>query len=259
MQKSNLVISYHTMRKAVGWIAILLPFSLVLGDYIIQRLDLLNNKWLVKTGECYTVFHYSNPFKPSISHYYYSSVGEIFTGALLTVALFLLCYKGHPLRKSEFGFSDRTMSNLAAFFAVGIVVFPTTTKHCIIDNMRVFTSSYITGIIHFIFAGMFFITLSFISIFNFRRTKRVSDFGKMPNHNLYKYCGIIMLTCVFLILIYTKILRYRYEWLDNIYPGLILETIALSAFGVSWLTKGKIYKGYLAKKIKELGDDISDN
>lgn len=247
------------MRKAVGWIAILLPFTLILGDYIIQRLDLLNNKWFVKTNECYTVYHYASPFKASISHYYYSSVGEIFTGALGTVALFLVCYKGHPLRKSEFGFSDRTMSNLAAFFALGIVAFPTTTKHCIIDNSRVFISSQITGVIHFIFAGLFFITLAFISIFNFRRTKKVSEFGTKPFHNLYKYCGIIMLVCVFLILIYTKILRYRYEWLDNIYPGLILETIALIAFGVSWLTKGKIFNSDLAQKIKEIGDDIIEN
>lgn len=247
------------MRKAIGWIAILLPFALILGDYTISRLDLLNNKWFVKTGECYHVFTYASPFKASISHYYYSSVGEIFTGALGTVALFLFCYKGHPLRKSEFGLSDRAMSNLAAFFALGIVAFPTTTKHCITDNSRVFTSSFNTGIIHFTFAGLFFITLAFISIFNFRRTKKVSEFGTKPSHNLYKYCGIIMLTCVFLILIYRFFLRYKYNWLDGIYPILILETIALLAFGVSWLTKGRIYRGYLAKKIIELVDMDSED
>lgn len=243
------------MRKAIGWIAILLPFALILGDYTISSLDLLNNKWFVKTGECYHVYTYASPFKASISHYYYSSVGEIFTGALGTVALFLLCYKGHPLRKSEFGLSDKVMSNLAAFFALGIVAFPTTTKHCITDNSRVFTSSFNTGIIHFIFAGLFFITLAFISIFNFRRTKKVSEFGTKPSHDLYKYCGIIMLACVFLIFIYRMFFRDKYNWLDEIYPILILETIALLAFGVSWLTKGRIHRGYLAQKIIELVED----
>ncbi|SEQ04385.1 hypothetical protein SAMN05444005_10569 [Flavobacterium urocaniciphilum] len=232
------------MRKAIGWIAILLPFALIMGEYIISQLDLLNNPWFVKTNECYQVYTYGSPFKASISHYYYSSVGEIFTGALGTVALFLFCYKGHPLRKSEFGLSDKVMSKLAAFFALGIVAFPTTSKHCIEDNLRVFTSSFNTGIIHFAFAGLFFVTLAFISIFNFRRTKKVSEFGTKPAHNIYKYCGYVMLICVALILIYRVFLRDQYEWLDSIYPILILETIALIAFGVSWLTKGKVYKDF---------------
>lgn len=254
MRKSNLVISYHAMRKAIGWIGILLPFALLIGDYTVKSLDLLNNKWFVKTNECYQYYPFESSFKASISHYYYSSVGEIFSSSLFAMALFLFCYKGHPLRRGEFGLSDKAMSNLAAFFAIGIVIFPTSSPHCIPDNLRIFISSENTGIIHFIFAGLFFIALSFISIFNFRRTKKVSEFGTKPLHNLYKYCGFIMISCVVLIFIYTKLLRYKYAWLDEIYPVLILETIALIAFGISWLMKGKIYSGFLAKKIKELGN-----
>jgi hypothetical protein len=254
MQKSNFVISYLTMRKAIGWIGILLPLALVIGDYSIKKLNLLNNNWFVKTDDCYHVYPFDSSLKSSISYYYYSSVGEIFTSALFAVALFLFCYKGHPLRKGEFGLSDKAMSNLAAFFALGIVIFPASSSHCIPDNLRIFISSKNTGIIHFIFAGLFFTSLSFISIFNFRRTEKVSEFGTKPPHNLYKYCGFIMLTSILFIFVYSKILKHKFIWLDNLYPVFILETIALLAFGVSWLTKGKIYSGYIAKKLKKISD-----
>ncbi|CAM4276493.1 hypothetical protein [Flavobacterium terrigena] len=255
MRKANLVISYHTMRKTIGWIGILLPFALVIGDYTVKKLNILNNSWFVKTNECYQVYPQDSPLKASISHYYYSSVGDIFTSSLFALSLFLFCYKGHPLRKSEFGLSDRAMSKLAAFFAIGIVVFPTSSPHCIHDNLRTFISSQNTGFIHFVFAGLFFTTLAFISIFNFRRTKKITEFGTKPSHDLYKYCGFIMLACVLIIFVYKVFLRYKYEWLDNTYPVFIFETIALIAFGVSWLTKGRIYRGYLAKKIIEIVED----
>lgn len=255
MRKSNLVISYHTMQKAVGWIGILLPFALVIGDYTVKKINILNNSWFVKTNECYQMHPYESPLKASISHYYYSSVGEIFTSSLFALSLFLFCYKGHPLRKKDIGLSDRVMSKLAAFFAIGIVIFPTSSPHCIADNLRTFISSENTGNIHFIFAGLFFATLAFISIFNFRRTKKVYEFGTKPSHNLYKYCGFIMLACIVLIFTYRMYVRGKYHWLDNLYPIFIFESIALIAFGVSWLTKGKIHKGYLAKKIKELVED----
>lgn len=234
----NLVISYHRMRQSIGWLGLSLPFILLTGNYMINHYNLFNNETLMMI-QCNT-YTAGNSFKPSISHYYYTTVGELFTGTLCAVALFLFSYRGYPQRDEEIIPSDSFMTNLAGFCALGVALFPTSSNNCLTDNVRTYISSETMGYVHYIFAGFFFITLSLISIFNFRRTANVVDFGKMPSHNFYKYCGIIMLICIALILIYSI-------WLENHYPELqtynitfALETIALLAFGMSWLKKGRI-------------------
>src|ERR1051326_8972688 len=84
----DLVISYLTMRKAVGWLGMLLRFILLLGNICINSLDILNSN-LVVLKDCYNHYTAASSFKSSISHYYYSTVGELFTGTLCAVALFM--------------------------------------------------------------------------------------------------------------------------------------------------------------------------
>jgi hypothetical protein len=246
--ENELVISYLTMRKAVGWLGMLLPIILLFGNYLINHADFLNNEWFVKTN-CFEIYSNGGTLKKSISHYYYSTVGELFTGTLSTVALFMFCYKGHKLREGEKGLSDKTMTTLAGIFAIGVIVFPTSADNCISDNIRSFLSSENTGIIHLFFAALFFITLSIISIVNFRRTEDKVSFGKKEYHGLYLACGIIMILCIVLIAIYVKFFENKYETLDYLRPTFMLETIALIAFGLSWLTKGKVDFSYLFKKV----------
>jgi hypothetical protein len=256
MQNQNAIIaiSYNTMRKAIGWIGILLPFVLAIGNIVLVKLDVLNNEWFIyKSEDCATNFVTDVILKSSISHYYYSSVGELFTGALAAVSLFLFTYNRHPKRKGEIGLSDAAMTNLAAIFALGVVVFPTNYDSCITDNIRGFISSRNTGIIHLLFAALFFMSLAIMSLINFRRTAVMADFGKMPSHPIYKKCGIVMLVCIALIFIYSKFLEEKHiNWLDATNPVFTLETIALIAFGISWLTKGKVDYNYVSKKIKTM-------
>jgi heme A synthase len=234
----NLVISYHRMRQTIGWLGLLLPFILIIGNYIVNEFQLLNNEHLIMT-QCntYTAGH---SFKPSISHYYYTTVGELFTGTLWAVALFMFSYRGYPQRDEEIIPSDSFMTNLAGICALGVAIFPTSSDYCLTDNVRNYISSETIGSVHYIFAGFFFITLALISIFNFRRTAKVADFGKMPSHNFYKYCGMIILACIALIVIYSV-------WIEESYPAwkaynitFVLEAIALVAFGLSWLKKGRV-------------------
>lgn len=247
-QNKELQISYLTLRKAIGWLGMLLPFALLIGNYCINQLDLLNNPWFIKT-DCYGTYVPNGSFKNSISHYYYSSVGELFTGTLGAVALFMFCYKGHPKRRSERGLSDGVMTNLTAFFALGLVVFPASTDQCISDNMRIFLSSQHTGYIHFTFAALFFISLALMSIINFRRTETVANFGKGSNSTLYLWCGITILVCLVIIVIYASLFQGHYPGLDKFRPVFVFEAIALIAFGLSWLTKGKINFYYIPKKL----------
>ena len=67
-QHSNLTFSYLALRKAVGWIGILLPFVLMLGGRLIFRED----------------FTLKN-----ISLYYYTGMRNVYVGALCSIGLFL--------------------------------------------------------------------------------------------------------------------------------------------------------------------------
>ena len=234
----NLVISYHRMRQSIGWLGLSLPFILLAGNYMINHYNLFNNETFMMT-QCNT-YTAENSFKPSISQYYYTTVGELFTGTLCAVALFLFSYRGYPQRDEEIIPSDSFMTNLAGVCALGVALVPTSSNHCLSDNVRAYISSEIMGYVHYIFAGFFFTTLSLISIFNFRRTANVADFGKMPSHNFYKYCGIVMLICIVLILVYSIGLEESYPELQAYNITFVLETIALLAFGLSWLKKGRI-------------------
>lgn len=248
-QDQHMVISYLTMRKTVGWLGMLLPFALFLSNYCINTLNLLNNEVLIKVAcyknspSCQCANGYiadASSWKSSISHYYYTTVGELFTGVLCAVALFLISYKGYSNRSGDKWLSDNATSNLAGIFALGVVIFPTSSEECISDNLRIFLSSDLTGYIHFAFAALFFFMLAMMSIINFRRTENVDKKGDTARDTLYLVCGIIMLVCLVLIFLYAKFLAGSYEWLDDLRPVFSLEALALQAFGLSWLSKGKV-------------------
>jgi len=69
---SGLTYSYLALRKAVGWIGMLLPFVLMCGVSLIFKSDIkLQN----------------------ISMYYYTGMRDVFVGALCAIGLFLFFYK----------------------------------------------------------------------------------------------------------------------------------------------------------------------
>jgi hypothetical protein len=250
----ELIVSYFTLRKAIGWLGVLLPFMLIIGNYCINKLNILNNNFFINI--CCSQHYLPESFlKTSISSYYYSCTGELFTGILSVVAIFLFCYKGHKLRKEkrEKGLSDNALTNLAGISALGVVLFPTSANYCIGDNIRTFISSTNTGYVHFIMAAIFFISLSLMSIINFRRTGDGVSFGKKKYHNTFLFCGIAMFICIALILIYSKWVETKYIWLDKLNPVFLLETFALIFFGISWLIKGRVDFYYLPKKLKLIG------
>ncbi|MBK7306434.1 MAG: hypothetical protein IPI88_04935 [Chitinophagaceae bacterium] len=45
----NLIVSYLAIRKAIGWLGLLLPFILLIGNYVINKLDVLNSNFFIRT------------------------------------------------------------------------------------------------------------------------------------------------------------------------------------------------------------------
>jgi hypothetical protein len=193
----NRTHSYMALRKAVGWIGILLPFTLMFGIFLIFKEDII---------------------QPSISSYYYTGMGDVFVGSICAVGLFMFFYTGYDKR-------DNRAGNLAGFFAVALALFPTTEAGPL-DSI---------GVVHLVTASAFFLVLAYFSLFLFTIKSDHSSDEKRTRNKVYRICGIIMLVCLVAMLAYFIFIEERYP-----IPGFVFwgETLALLAFGVSWLTKG---------------------
>lgn len=205
----NQTYSFLALRKAVGCIGILLPFVLMLGSVLIYR---------------------EKPVLKTISLYYHSGMRDVFVGAICSIALFLLFYKGYDKW-------DNWSGNIAGFFAFGIALFPT---------YKAEPQNWV-GIVHFICAVVFFIILSGISTFLFTRGKTNPTSQKLKRNKIYLICGLVMIGSLIAIMIY--FVFFDFEKSESCFV-FWAETVALNAFGVSWLTKGGTL--YPDKKIKHL-------
>jgi hypothetical protein len=97
------------------------------------------------------------------------------------------------------------------------------------------------GAIHLISAALFFLTLAYFSLRLFTKTDpKVAPTPRKLNRNLvYLVCGYTIVAAITLIAVY-KVLPNNIEMrLAELKPVFWLESIAVVAFGISWLTKGE--------------------
>lgn len=120
--------TYFSLRRAIGIIGMLLPFVLMLGNYLYFR------------GEFVL---------PSISQYYHSPMRDVFVGGLISMAAFMFFYSGYSRW-------DRYAGVLAGLLTLGVVLFPTSA-----------TAASGGGGAHGIFAILLFLDLAAISLFRF--------------------------------------------------------------------------------------------
>jgi len=207
---SPFIISFLTLRKTIGFLGIFLPAILLVGTIFI--------------GRCTQI-------QDSISHYYYTIMGDVFVGILCMVAIFLVSYRGYNK-------IDNVASNLAGIFALIVAFFATSNSNDIECSVRILSTTGWRELTHYIAAAMFFITLAFMSYFLFTKSRGPKTKEKILRNKVYRSCGIIIITSILVILLFRNI-----NWLNihlAIYkPVFWLEWIALAAFGTSWLVKGK--------------------
>ncbi|MEI7661760.1 MAG: DUF998 domain-containing protein [Bacteroidota bacterium] len=207
------IISFNTLRKAIGWLGILLPAAMLAGNFLF--------------GKCCCI-------QDSNSHYYYTVTGSLFVGILCAVALFLISYKGYPGDKT-----DNILTNFAGICAIGIAVFPTndnSSGSCAIFHLPDCAARSIT---HYGCAGLFFLTLAVISFFLFTKGKGVPTDRKIIRNRVYRTCGILI--AVFMVLIVVSgICEKHWPQVGRLKATFWLEWLALVAFGTSWLIKGEL-------------------
>jgi hypothetical protein len=201
---SSYIISYLTLRKAVGILGISLPAVLVIGSIALD-------------GET----HILN----SISTYYHTSMGNGFVGVLCAVALFLFAYRGHDYR-------DNIAGHLACIFALGVAFLPNSPW----DPTALINRLHLTS------AASFFLVLIYFSLFLFTQSDLPKPYpkAKRNRNKVYYACGFTMLGSILLIAVYMVWLKKAFPHIENLEPVFWLETLALIAFGISWLTKGQV-------------------
>lgn len=250
--KNNVyLISYRTLRQWIGVLGILLPLLCWGVNTFVNHFDLLNNSLFIDTSQT-AVYIAGADLKPSISDFYYTASGPIFTGILITVAIFLFCYAGYPENKKEDRFSwltDRRVSAFAACSALGIVTFPTGSVQKITDNIHNYVSSPQAGTLHLIFAALFFLSMATMSIVNFRRHPH-KELIMNAEGKLYLTCGVGIVVCILILGIH-QVVPGGEGWLWGKFVY-IMEVIMLLFFGIAWLTKGKsIPTEFVLEKVQE--------
>jgi len=211
ISKQPEVISYRALRRAIGVLGILLPLLVTVIAQVFGN-----------TG-C----------QPSISAYFHTTAREVFVGVLAVVGAFLISYKG-------FDSTDSRASNLAGVASICVAAFPCQSllagpKLGIFQLPQAWSNR-----VHVLAAAVLFVTLAGISAFLFTRTdappNAMTDQKKSRNF-VYRTCAVVMALALLEIAASSLLLT---EPKQDLYRTTLLgETIALLAFGVSWLVKGE--------------------
>lgn len=152
-------------------------------------------------------------------------MGNGFVGVLCAVALFLFSYRGHD-------YKDNIAGHLAGLFALGVAFLPNNT----VDPTTLINK------LHLASACLFFVVLIYYSLFLFPRSDQSKPYAspKKNRNKVYYICGFTMSGSILLIAIYMAWLKKSYPELEKLKPVFWLESLALIAFGISWITKGQV-------------------
>lgn len=204
----TLCLPYLSLRMIVGILGIALPFILAMGALIF----------------------FGTGLQDSISEYYHTDMRDVFVGIVFIIGSFLITYRGHDI-------IDNIFSTIGGISAIGAALFPASPG----------SATTVSGILHVIFAALFFLALIYFALFLFPKTSLVipPTPQKLQRNMVYKACGWIMIICLGLLIIYSLLPNSITAPLDPFHPAFWLEAIAVVAFGFCWLTKGE---GILADK-----------
>lgn len=208
-------LSYYTMRRAVGILALSLPLVLAFG---VIGLSLFGSRHAMP----------SPVLQRSISDYYYTPMRNYLVGTLFAIAAFLICTRGYDLRDEIAGY----ISGICAF---GVAILPSVNP-----RSPGYTRLQLTiGYVHAALAAVMFLTLAYFCLVLFRQSSREGRPTKRKQHRnrIYSACGLVMVVCMAVMFVLP--IDGVALWLYPVNPLFTCETLALAAFGIAWLTKGE--------------------
>ena len=214
--------SDNSHRQLIGYIGLALPLILVLIAALrpadpIERWKILG----------------------SISAYYYTGAVAAFVGMLVALALFLITYRGYD---NKYGRIDRAAAITAGCAALLVAFFPAEAPDGF-DKLSWWTPA--NRNIHYLSAVVLFAMFAVFSLWLFRLEGSIHPSAdKRVRSRIYMGCGITILISM--------------AWAGvagiNDRPIFLPESIALAAFALSWLVKGRAHKT-IAKAVRETLSD----
>ena len=197
-QQDPVVLSYAALRRAVGIVAIALPF-------------------LVSIPAAF----FCHEVKGSISDYYYTCMGHVFTGSLCAIGLFMFCCRGYDRQ-------DVIASQFSALCAAGVAFFPCEGR---------------AQWFHYGCAALLFATLAYFCLGLFTQSRGLKTLRKIQRNRIYIFCGWGIILSMAVMAIHTIAAK---AWSDLGPPPpkishitFIFETTSLLCFGIAWLIKGE--------------------
>jgi len=206
---NKITISYLTMRKIIGIVAIAFPILLILGALM--------------SGYA--------PMQPSLSQYYWTTSGDIFVGMLVTFGIFLLAYNGYDKK-------DRALTMIAGIAMLFVAFFPCEGSDTA-NYLFTFLTPKITAMVHYSMAITTFSFMGFMLFFQFTKTKGNLSNNKVKRNKIYKISAIIIWASILCMGI-VKLIPGVFEATNSFRLFFWLESIVLWAFGTSWLVKGEV-------------------
>lgn len=191
----NPALSYRNMRAIIGYVGLTLPVALLLSGAADGHVE------------------------SSLSAYYYTKAGNVFTGALCVIGVFLLVY-----RLTSWAV-DNLATLLAGVAALGVAFFHAAPQNATLNQLRLAN-------VHLTCATALFILLGAISLFIFPRDVLSSERWRA---NCYRALGALIWLSIALMPALNWLASSFYD--DN-HVFLILETACVMSFAVSFILKG---------------------
>ena len=215
-QGSELIHSFLALRKAIGWIAVALPFALL----ALHR----------------------GPSLTSISQSYYRDVNAVFVGFLCAIGVFLLFYRGYDGR-------DRTASFIAGAGAIVVSQVPCGSG-CRAPALPVATlwqwqEAYprLLTAVHFGAAALMFVALAYFCFFLFPETDKRGHEGerKLLRNRIYRACGTVIVAAMAVKVLDALGSHLRGSGFLGDAGTFWVEATMIVAFGISWAVKGESF------------------
>lgn len=207
----GVVAAYLLLRKAIGWIGILLPVVLIIGDAAFS----------------------SAPLPNALSDYYFTPMRNILEGTLCVLGVFLVAYDVGVI-------TERWVTNVAGVGVLGVAFFPGTN-----GMPHLSTTQQVVGDLHLSFAGVAFVALS-VSMWRFARADSDGPGAPAPSRGaatFYRASSGVMLGFVVLSGV-ASLLPTSVK--NATLLEFIFESLAIMTFGISWLVKGRALQPLLS-------------
>jgi hypothetical protein len=206
--RGSVLETHPHYRTAIGVLGVTLPPILIFGGLLLAA-----------------------RVESSISAYYYTSLRDWFVGILWVIGVFLFFYRYRPRQRGlarssresvQTGAADSWLGKIAGLSAVVIALFPTDRP---LENVPP-----TIGGVHGLAAGVLFTCLALFPLLLFSQSR-----AKPGRYRFYGWAMIAFLVLVGVYAVLPHGLRVRVAPLQ---PILVLETLLILFFGLSWFEKG---------------------